>query len=62
MTENEALDRTLERLGQSVLRAIKRELEIEPELLPLPSPDDPQYELIRTQHDLARLRQRMRGA
>jgi len=57
---DEALDQTMRRIRCSMQRAIKSHLVIDSELTPLPSPDDPLYELIRAQHGIAALRKRMR--
>lgn len=58
---DDALERAMERLGCSMRRTIRSHLVIDSELTPLPSPDDPLYELIRAQHGIADLRRRMRG-
>lgn len=62
MTEcDEELRLTMERVGGSMAKAIKRHLVIEQEPSPLPPSDDPLYELCVMQHRLiADLRARRR--
>jgi hypothetical protein len=58
---DEALQQAMERISQSMVRTIKSYLTIDSDLTPLPSPDHPQYELIRAQHGIAEVRRRMMG-
>jgi hypothetical protein len=58
---DEELTQAMERIGCSMRRTIRSHLVIDSELTPLPSPDDPLYELIRAQHGIADLLRRQRS-
>ncbi|MFJ5638676.1 hypothetical protein [Streptomyces sp. NPDC093223] len=62
MTDPNAIQAAMHRIGGMMQREIRRTLVIPQEPSPLPSPDDPLYELLRGQHRLiARLRRRPCG-
>lgn len=62
MTDPEAIQAAMERISRRTVPALRRALVIEQEPSSLPSPDDPLYGLLRTQHQLiARLRRRPCG-
>jgi hypothetical protein len=59
MADDEVLRGAMERLSQSMTRAIKQHLYIESQPQALPSRDDPSYELVRAWHRIAEVRRRI---